>query len=89
MSYARVIEDIESLPHYREFTCKQCGHRQSAYSLTIQARCERCNTPVKLRRYAATPEIEDVIDAVLSWLGQGREFELAMERKRVIDSSAD
>jgi hypothetical protein len=44
---------------------------------------------VKLRRYAATPEIEDVIDAVLSWLGQGREFELAMERKRVIDSSAD
>jgi hypothetical protein len=87
MSYAEVIEAIENLPHYREFTCMQCGHEQTIYSLVIQSHCEKCNIPVKLRRYAAGPEIEDIIDTVLSWLGKGQEFELAMERKRTIDSS--
>jgi hypothetical protein len=89
MSYTEVIEDIQHLSHYREFTCKQCGHKQRVYSLVVQSHCERCNTPVKLRRYSAAPEIEDVIDAVLSWLGTDKEFELAMERKQEIDSSPD
>ncbi len=86
MSYTKVVEDIENLPHYREFTCMRCGHKQKVYSLVIQSHCEKCNTPVKLRRFTAAPEIEDVIDAVLFWLGEGEEFELAMERKRLIDS---
>jgi ribosomal protein L37E len=89
MSYADVIEDIEKLSHYREYTCRQCGHKQKAYSLVVQSRCEKCGVWSKLRRYAASPEIEDVVDAALIWLGEGEEFKLAMERKRVIDSSAD
>lgn len=89
MSYTEIIEGIENLPHYREFTCRQCGHRQRVYSLVVRSHCEKCKTSVKLRRYAASPEIEDIIDAVLAWLGEGEEFELAMKRKRVIDSSPD
>jgi transcription elongation factor Elf1 len=89
MSYTKVIEDIENLPHYREYTCRQCGHKQKAYILVVNSRCEQCGVCGKLRRYAASPEIEDVIDAVLAWLGEGEEFELAMERKRAIDSSPD
>ena len=77
MSYINVMEDIQRLPHYREFTCKRCGHKQQVYSLLVQAQCERCNTPVKLRRYSAAPEIEDVIDNVLSWLGTGKEFQFS------------
>jgi transcription elongation factor Elf1 len=85
-----VIEGIEQLPHYREFTCRQCGHKQKVYSLFIHTHCEKCGVRVKLRGYAAIgSEIEDVIDTVLAWLGEGEEFKLAMERKRVIDSSPD
>lgn len=89
MSYSEVIEDIRTLPHYREFTCGRCGHKQEVYSLVVQSRCERCDAPAKLRRYSAAPEIEDVIDVVLDWLGKGKGFELAMERKQLIDSSPD
>jgi transcription elongation factor Elf1 len=89
MSYIEVIEHIDNLPHYREFTCRQCGHKQKVHSLVVQSHCEKCGASVKLRRYAASPEIEDVIDAVLAWLGRGEEFELAMERKRVIDSDSN
>lgn len=87
MSYTQTIEDIQDLPHYREYTCHNCGHKQNAFVLLIQRECEQCGTRSKLRRYASVgTEIEDVVDAVLEWLGQGTEFEDAMKRKRVIDS---
>ena len=90
MSYADVIECIENLPRFRTFTCKQCGNEQQVYSLLIHANCQKCQARVKLRGYASLgSEIEDVLDAALAWLGRGDEFELAMERKRVIDSSTD
>jgi len=90
MSYTDVIKDIENLPHYREYTCRQCGHKQWVYSLVIQSPCEKCGTRSKLRRYASIgSEIEDVIDTVLAWLGEGEQFKLAMDRKQVIDLSAD
>lgn len=89
MSYAEIIEQIENLPHYREYVCSRCGYKQQVYVLTVHSHCKRCDTPVKLRCYAATPELEDVIDAVLKWLGEGVEFEQAMERKRLIDSEED
>lgn len=89
MSYTDVIKDIEDLAHYREYTCRQCSHKQRVYALVVQSRCERCGVRVKFRRFAASLEVEDVIVAVLAWLGKGEEFKLAMETKRIIDSSPD
>jgi hypothetical protein len=89
MPYVKAIEDIENLPHYREYVCPQCGYRQQVYVLTVQSHCERCHTPVKLRCFTAALEVEDIIDAVLVWMGKGTEFEQAMERKRLIDSEDD
>ncbi len=87
MSYSESIEDIKGLPHYREYTCSKCGHKQKAYILVIQGDCERCGTRNKLRGYGAIGiEVEDVIDAVLDWLGKGDEFEDAMKYKQMIDS---
>lgn len=90
MSYTNVIEEIENLPHYREFTCNHCGYKQKAYILTIQVNCENCHTRMKVRGYASIgSEIEDVVDAVLAWIGQNKEYELAMERKHQIDEYQD
>ncbi len=87
MSYSDVIADIQNLPHYREYTCKKCGHKQKVFILRIQPSCIECGNRSKLRGYAAQgSEVEDVIDAVLNWLGTGSEFEEAMKWKQVLDS---
>lgn len=87
MSYTKTIEDLRGLPHYREYVCSKCGHKQKTYILLIQRECEKCGTRSKLRRYAAVgAEVEDVVDAVLDWLGKGSEFEQAMKWKEIIDS---
>ena len=90
MSYPKTIEEIKNLPHYREFTCKNCGHTQKVYVLVIHGKCEKCGVEYKFRGIGPIgSEIEDVIDAVLEWLGQGPEFDDAMKWKQVIDSSED
>ena len=87
MSYTEVIQRIEKLRPYRDFICEKCGHKQQVYTLTIQSSCDKCGLKVKHRGYAAIgSEIEDVVDAVLEWLGQGDELKLAMQRKNEIDS---
>ena len=90
MSYTELIKRISNFDHYREFKCPNCGHIQRVYVLLIEANCENCMTSVKLRGYGSIgTEIEDVIDTVLGWLGNGKDFELAMHRKRVIDREVD
>jgi len=90
MSYTYVIEQIEDLPRFREFTCTVCGHMQKAYALLIQTRCENCQEKLKLRGLASIgSEIEDVIDAVLVWLGEGEELESALKWKQVLDQDGD
>ncbi len=87
MSYPQIIEEINSLPHYREFTCKNCGLKQKVYILVIQGKCEQCGIIYKYRGFGSIgTEIEDVIDAVLEWLGTGSELEDAMNRKKAIDT---
>lgn len=90
MSHITIIEDIQNLPHYREYRCGNCGHQQKAFVLMIQKECEKCGVRGKLRGFAAIgTEVEDVIDTVLDWLGDGVEFEDAMKWKRVIDSAEE
>jgi hypothetical protein len=87
MTYTEIIQDVESLPHYRSVTCREGGHQQEFYILEVQGQCESCKRKFKLRGYAGIgSEIEDVIDAVLAWLGTREELELALERKNAIDA---
>lgn len=86
MSYTGILIELEKLPHYRDLTCKICGHSQKEFILTIQTKCQNCGQEYKLRGLGAIGiEIEDVIDAVLEWIGEGNEFDLAMQRKKLID----
>ena len=55
--------------------------------LVIHGKCEQCSTEFKFRGIAPIgSEVEDVIDAVLEWLGTGNELEDAMRWKQTIDS---
>ncbi len=87
MSYIDCIEDIKKMPHYREYVCSNCGHKQKAYILIIQQKCEKCGEKAKLRGYESLgAETEDIIDTVLDWIGKGEEFKNALEWKRLRDS---
>jgi transcription elongation factor Elf1 len=88
MPYSKIIEEIQKLPHYREYTCSKCGKKQQVFTLIIHGECIQCGTKYKFR--GVTPigsEVEDVIDAVLEWTGKGTEFDEAMKWKIIIDSS--
>ena len=90
MSYTYVIEEIENLPRFREFTCRVCGHVQKVYVLLIQTQCENCQERLKLRGLASIgSEIEDVIDTVLLWLGEDKELEMALKWKQALDQAED
>ena len=87
MSYTEVIDEIQTLPHYREYTCRKCGHNQKVFILKIQSICEQCGRECKFRGFAPIgSELEDVIEAVLAWMGTGTDFDDAMKWKQVIDS---
>lgn len=86
MSYGAVLADLARLPHYREYVCSQCKQQQKVYILVIQHHCATCGRYTKLRRYAALgAEVEDVVDAVLEWLGQGADWDHAIRHKQMID----
>ena len=80
-----IIEQIKSLPHFRDFPCTTCNTSIRVHTLQLYAICPQCGTRHKCRGYAAIgSEIEDVIDAVLEWAGQGETFEAVLERQRQI-----
>lgn len=90
MSYASLIDTINKLSHERAFVCPQCGRPGVAGILSMYADCAQCSTRVKLRGYSAVGgEVEDVVDAVLRWMGSGATMDAAMKRKREIDLDSD
>ena len=90
LSQWNIIQEIEKLPHYREYTCHKCGQKQKVFILTINHNCEKCGIDSKMRGYGSIgTEIEDVIDSVLDWLGKNEEFEEAMKWKNLRDSYPD
>jgi len=90
MSFASLIEMINKLPHERAFICPKCGRRDAVNVLSIYTDCPQCSTRQKLRGYGAVGgEVEDVIDAVLKWMGSGASLDAAMKRKEELDHYSD
>lgn len=89
MPYTDLIDEIENLPHYREYTCKVCGARQKVFILTFQTACTQCGAISWQRSRTKRHEIEDLIDAVLEWIGSDEILALALQRKREIDEKDD
>jgi hypothetical protein len=88
MSFVSLIDTINKLPHERTFVCTKCGQAGTASILSIYSDCQRCSTRHKLRGYGAMgDEVEDIIDAVLTWMGSGATLDAVMRRKREIEES--
>jgi hypothetical protein len=74
-----LIEAIRAFPVRREI--EHCGVRIAVAPFEFYASCPHCGSRIKVRSYAATPEIEDVFDAVFEWMNQEGAQEIAEHRR--------
>lgn len=77
-----LIEAIRSFPLRREI--EHCGVCIAVDPFDFYATCPQCHSRIKVRSYAATPEIEDVFDAVFEWMNQGGAREIAEHRRAAL-----
>jgi hypothetical protein len=76
---ADVIEAIRAFPVRREI--KHCGTRIAVDPFESYADCPHCGSRIKVRSFAATPEIEDIFDAVFEWMNREGALEVAKHRQ--------
>jgi hypothetical protein len=77
-----LFNEIRRLPHWRSFSCS-CGGRVHVHALQIYAKCSSCGTSIKCRCFGGW-EVQDLIDAVLQWAGEGQSFDAFMLRRQEI-----
>jgi|SRR3954453_993686 len=77
-----LIEAIRTFPARQEI--EHCGSRIMADPFNFYADCPHCGDRIKLRSFAATPEIEDVFDAVFEWMNQGEARDVANRRQAAL-----
>lgn len=84
---ADLIEAIKAFPLEREV--HHCGQTFTVSPFEVYAACPACRRRIKVRSFAAVPELEDVFDAVFEWLSQAGAPELMRRRQEVIAADHD
>jgi DNA-directed RNA polymerase subunit RPC12/RpoP len=85
-----VIDEIRALPHFRTYPCKTCGGQVRIHALQMYGGCIHCGERRKLRAFGGIgTEIQDVIDAVLEWAGEGESWEAVLRRREEILAERD
>ena len=90
MSLGEIINEIHRLEHFHTLACSKCQQLIRYHVLQISATCPACATQHKVRSLGGiSTEIQDVIDAVLEWAGEGESFKAVMKRRDEIRSDKD
>ena len=80
-----IIDEIKALPHFRDITCADCDTSFRVHTLEIHANCPKCGATPKCRAFGGIgTEVQDVIDAVLEWMGEGESLDAVMSRHKMI-----
>lgn len=82
-----LVEAIASLPLHRDV--RHCGENFQVSSFAIYATCPVCESRVKVRAFATATEVEDVFDAVFTWMNQPGALELVHQRQQEIAADSD
>lgn len=78
------MEAIRSFPTER--VVEHCGKSAVISPFAIYYRCAECDKDVKVRSFAANPELEDVFDAVFEWMTSPEAARVAEERREAIEA---
>ena len=84
---AELIEAIRSFPAAQQVN--HCGQTMSIPAFEIYAKCPHCGTRFKVRSFAGYAEIEDVFNAVFTWMSRPENAEIARRRMAEIAADAD
>lgn len=84
---SELIEAIESFPLSREVA--HCGETFPVSPFDIYANCPRCGCRIKVRSFSAGCELEDIFDAVFTWMSKPGAEELVRHRQHVIQQDRD
>ncbi len=79
--YLDVVRQIHKLPRTRETKCVDCGSTFSYLTLDTYVNCPNCARQTKCRSFGGYNEPQDIIEAVLAWLGDGPVFEELIRRR--------
>ena len=93
--YLDTIREIHKLPRTRNTKCLDCGTSFSYLTLDTYVKCPNCSRQTKVRSFGGYSEPQEIIEAVLAWLGDGQEVEELMRRRNeffdweLLDESQD
>lgn len=79
---AELLAEIAALPVHREVT--HCGTTFAVSPFDVYATCPGCGTRLKVRSFGGSPELEDVFDAVFTWMNQPGAQGAADARRRAL-----
>ena len=82
-----LLEAIESFPLRR--VVGHCGAEFGVSPFDIYASCPICGTKIKVRSFGGGGEIEDVFDAVISWMSKSGAADLIQRRQLEINADSD
>ena len=82
---AGLLESLENFPAAREI--HHCGQSFSVSSFDFYTACPHCGKTIKLRAFSGCAEIEDLFDAVFTWMNRNGNPEVA--RRRMAEIAAD
>lgn len=82
-----IVDAIESFPVRR--TVHHCGESFDVSPLAIYTDCPSCGVRLKVRSFASAPELEDVFDAVFTWMNHpGAAVAVEARRKELAEDDA-
>lgn len=82
-----LVEAIAAFPVRRDVS--HCGTTFPVSPLEIYATCPVCKTRIKVRSFTGAPELEDVFDAVITWMLQPGADEVVERRQAEIAADSD
>lgn len=82
-----LLEAIAAFPVRREV--RHCETTFTTGPFAVYATCPACGARFKVRSFSANPEIEDVFDAVFTWMLQPGAEAAAKAQLAVIAADAD
>ena len=82
-----LVAAIAAYPTHRDVS--HCGGTFRVPPFDVYAVCPACGQRVKVRSFAAVPELEDVFDAVFAWMNQPGAAAAADDRRRAIAADPD
>lgn len=82
-----LLDMLRNFPSQREV--EHCGTRFAVSPFDFYVHCPTCGAQLKLRGMSASPEVEDIFDAVFGWMNQPNVGHFVKRRQQELAQDGD